>query len=222
MQIPVRNINGDIIEHIEISDDVFGVSLNEAVIHQALVRQQANARQGTASTKTRGQVIGSTRKLYSQKHTGRARRGDAHSPILRGGGIAFGPHPRSYRQRMPKKMRRLALRCVLSSKVSDGELVVVDQLQLKKPKTKEMANILEALGIDYSALVVTSNFDANVIRSARNLPGVKTLSAEGLNVVSVLSHKFLVMTAAAVRRAEQLWSPSKHATQVDIAPGKAA
>jgi large subunit ribosomal protein L4 len=141
---------------------------------------------------------------------------------LRGGGVAFGPHPRSYEQRIPKKMRRLALRCTLSSKIAEGELIIVDHLQLKEPRTKEMMHILEALKVSYPSVVVTGNFDANVIRSARNLPGVKTLSADGLNVVDVLSCKSLLMTVAAVRRAEQLWSLGQHTTQGDVKWKKAA
>jgi len=177
-------------------------------VHQALVRQQANARQGTASTKTRGEVSGSTRKLYRQKHTGMARAGSIKSPLRRGGGIIFGPKPRSYRQAMPKKMRRLALRCVLSAKARDGELKVVEQLKLDQPETKEMAGILAALGVDSSALIITSEPEENVVKSARNLAGIKTLPANILNVVDILSYKMLLMTEAAVRQTEQLWGGS--------------
>jgi len=194
-----------VVKHIEISDHVFAVPFNQAVVHQTLVRQRANARQGTASTKTRGEVSGSSRKLFRQKHTGLARAGNKKSPLRRGGGIIFGPHPRSYEQAIPKKMRRLALRCVLSAKVSDGELKVVEQLKLEEPKTKEMVRILAALGVDTSALIATSEPEENVIKSARNLPGIKTIPANILNVVDILSYKMLLMTEAAVRKAEQLW-----------------
>ena len=203
--MPVYSLAGEIVKHIEISDDVFGVPFNESVVHQAMVRQQANARQGTASSKTRGEVTGSTRKLYRQKHTGMARAGSRRSPLRRGGGVAFGPKPRSYRQAMPKKMRRLALRCVLSAKAGDGELKVLEQLNLEKPMTKEMVQILTALGVDSSALVVTSEPEDNIVKSARNLPRIKTLPANLLNVVDILSHKMLLMTEAAVHKAEQLW-----------------
>ena len=141
MQVPVHNLVGEVVDHIEISEQVFAVPLNRAVVHQAMVRQQANARQGTASTKTRGEVAGSTAKLFRQKGTGQARAGGVRSPLRRGGGITFGPKPRSYRQAMPKKMRQLALRCVLSAKVRDEELIVLEQLKLDKPRTKEMAQI---------------------------------------------------------------------------------
>jgi len=205
VQVPVYSLSGEVVKHIEISDQVFAVPFNQAVVHQALVRQRANARQGTASTKTRGEVSGSGSKLFRQKHTGRARAGSRKSPLRRGGGITFGPHPRSYEQAMPKKMRQLALRCVLSAKASDGELKVVEQLKLEEPKTKEMVRILAALGVDSSALIATSEPEENVIKSARNIPRIKTTPANILNVVDILSYKMLLMTEAAVRKAEQLW-----------------
>ena len=205
MKVPVYNLSGEVIKHIEISDQVFAVPFNEAVVHQAVVRQRANARQGTASTKTRSEVTGSSRKLFRQKHTGLARAGGRRSPLRRGGGITFGPKPRSYRQAMPKKMRQLALRCVLSAKAREGELRVLEQLKFDQPKTKEMTQILAALGVDSSALIATSEPEANVVKSARNLAGIKITPASLLNVVDILSHQILLMTEAAVGKAEQLW-----------------
>ncbi len=205
MHLPVYSLNGEVTKQIEVADEVFAVPFNEAVVHQVLVSQQANARQGTASTKTRSEVSGSSRKLYRQKHTGFARAGSVRSPLRRGGGIVFGPKPRSYRQAVPKKVRQLALRCVLSAKARDGELVVVEQLKFDEPKTKEMAQILLALGADSSALIVTSEVEDNVVKSARNLGWTKTMPANLLNVVDILAYKVLLMTEAAVRRAEQLW-----------------
>ncbi len=205
MQVPVYSLAGEVVEHIDISDGVFAVPFNQAVVHQAMVRQRANARQGTASTKTRGEVSGSTRKLFRQKGTGMARAGSRKSPLRRGGGITFGPQPRSYRQAMPKKMRQLALRCVLSAKAGDGELMVLTQLKLDEPKTREMAQILATLGVDSSALVVTEEPETNVIMSARNLGRIKTLPASLLNVIDILSYKRLLMTVAAVHRVEQIW-----------------
>jgi len=205
VQVPVYNSADEIVERIEISDYVFGVPFNEAVVHQVMVSQRANARQGTASTKTRGEVSGSTRKLFRQKGTGSARAGSVKSPLRRGGGITFGPKPRSYRQAIPKKMRRLALRCVLSAKVSDQELIILEQLKFEQPKTKEMVRILAALGMDYSVLIVTSEPEESVVKSARNLPGIKTMPASLLNVIDVFSYKKLLMTVAAVRQAEELW-----------------
>lgn len=205
MQVPVYSLTGEVVKEIEISDQVFGVPFNEAVVHQAMVRQLANARQGTASTKTRGEVAGATGKLFRQKGTGMARAGSRRSPLRRGGGITFGPKPRSYRQSLPKKMHRIALRCVLSAKAGDGELKVLEQLSFEEPKTKEMSRILGALGVDFSALIVTGEAEKTVVKSARNLAGTKTLPASLLNVVDLLSYRILLMTEAAVRKAEQLW-----------------
>jgi len=209
VEVPVYSLTGEVVKHIEISDRVFAVPFNQAVVHQAVVRQRANARQGTASTKTRSQVSGSSRKLFRQKHTGMARAGNKKSPLRRGGGITFGPKPRSYRQAMPKKMRQLAIRCALSAKARDEELVVLEQLKLEEPRTKQMAGILAALEVDSSALIVTSEPEENVVKSARNLAGIKTMPANILNVVDILSYKMLLMTEAAVRKAEQLWGPQK-------------
>jgi large subunit ribosomal protein L4 len=205
VEVPVYSLKGEVVKNIEISDSVFAVPFNEAVVHQALVRQRANARQGTASTKTRGEVVGSTRKLFRQKHTGMARAGSKKSPIRRGGGVTFGPKPRDYRQAMPKKMHQLAIRCVLSAKARDEELKVVEELKFKQPKTKEMAGVLAALEVDSSALIVTGKPEENVIKSARNLGGIKTMPANILNVVDILSYKALLMTEAAVRQAEKIW-----------------
>jgi large subunit ribosomal protein L4 len=204
VQVPVYSLTGEVVEQIEISDQVFAVPFNEGVVHQVMVGQLANARQGTASTKTRSEVQGSSRKLFRQKGTGMARAGGRRSPTRRGGGIIFGPRPRDYHQDTPKRMRRLALKCVLSSKLKDEELKVVQELKLE-PKTKYLAQILSALGADSSALVVTSAPEENVIKAARNIRGIKTMPANLLNVLDVLSHKVILMTVSAVRRAEELW-----------------
>jgi len=174
------------------------------VVHQVMVGQLANARQGTASTKTRSEVQGSSKKLFRQKGTGMARAGGRRSPTRRGGGIIFGPKPRDYHQATPKRMRRLALKCVLSSKLKDEELKVVQELKLE-PKTKYLVQILGALGADSSALVVTSGPEENVIKAARNIQGIKTMPANLLNVLDILSHKVLLLTVSAVRRVEELW-----------------
>ena len=205
MKVPVYNLAREVVRHIDVSDDVFAVPFNQAVLHQAMVRQRANARQGTASTKTRSEVSGTSKKMYRQKGTGSARAGSRRSPLRRGGGVTFGPKPRSYRQAMPKKMRQLALRCALSAKAVDGELMVLEQLKLDEPKTKEMVRVLVALGVDSSALIATAEPEGSVVKSARNLPGIKTIPANLLNVVDILSYKMLLMTEAAVRKAEQLW-----------------
>jgi len=204
VQISVYNNAGQEIDKIELDEAVFGLQPNEAVVHQALLRQLANSRQGTADTKTRREVSGSSRKLYKQKHTGMARAGNKRSPLRRGGGVIFGPHPRSYRQAMPKKMRRLAIRSILSAKVADEELKVIDTFGLEEPKTKQMAQVLQALGIESSALLVTADLDMTVFKSARNIAMVKTLPASMLNVVDLISHNTLLMTVDAVRRVESM------------------
>jgi large subunit ribosomal protein L4 len=201
----VYDLNGEVIEQIELSEAIFALPLNEAVVHQAMVRQLANERQGTASTKDRGEVTGSTRKLYAQKHTGRARRGDIKSPLLRGGGVVFGPRPRSYHQSMPKKMRRLALKCLLSAKIREGNMRLVQELDFKEPKTKDMVNVLSSLGIDASALIVTAQSAPNVIKSAANLTEVKVVPSALINVVDLLSYETLVATVPAVRNIEEIW-----------------
>jgi len=204
VQISVYNNAGQEITKIEVDEAVFAVKPNEALVHQALVRQLANSRQGTADTKTRREVSGSSRKLYKQKHTGMARAGNKRSPLRRGGGIIFGPHPRSYRQAMPKKMRRLAIRSILSAKVADEELKVIDSFGLEEPKTSQMAEVLQALGIESSALLVTADLDTTVVKSARNIAMVKTLPADMLNVGDLMSCDTLLMTVDAVRRVESM------------------
>ena len=205
MQVPVYNLTGEVVRQIEISDNVFGVPFNEAVVHQVMVGLQANARQGTASAKSRGEVVGSTKKLYRQKGTGNARAGSKKSPTRRGGGAAFGPKPRDYRQQIPKKLRRLALKCVLSSKADEGDLKIIDAFDFTEPKTKKMIETLATLGIESSALIVTQKPEENVIKSSRNIPEVITTPASVLNILDILSHKTLLMTEAAVRTAEEMW-----------------
>lgn len=205
MLLAVKNVQGEEIETIEVEDYVFGIRPNKAVLHQAYVAQRANQRRGTVSTKTRGEVKGSTRKVRPQKYTGRARQGSIRAPHWRHGGIVFGPKPRDYSQKLPKKMRRLAIRSALSAKVADGELIVVDKLEFPQPSAKEMARILQNLGVDRSALIVTGEPDRNVYLSVRNLERKSYQPASYLNVVDLLHHRYLVMTVAAVRKAEEVW-----------------
>lgn len=209
MKLPVRDAQGGKLKTIEVDDYVFGIKPNTAVIHQAFLAQMANRRAGSASTKTRGEVRGSTAKTRVQKGSGRARQGSARAPHHVGGGVVFGPKPRSYRQAMPKRMKRLAIRSVLSGKVADGQLAVVDELSLEWPRTKEITGLLENLGIERSALIVTGDPDRTVYASARNLAGIKALPAAYLNVVDLLTHRDLVMTVAAVRRCEELWGSAR-------------
>lgn len=205
MQIPVYSLNGEVVDQIELSQAIFALPFNEAVVQQAMTRQLANRRQGTASTKTRGEVSGSTRKLYPQKHTGRARRGSLKSPLLRGGGIVFGPKPRTYRQSIPKKMRKLALKCLLSAKVREGDVKLVQELDFTGPKTKDMINVLSSLGIDSSALILTAQSTPNLVKSAANLTKVKVLPSNLINVLDLLSYKMLIATVPAIRNIEQIW-----------------
>jgi len=205
VQVPVYSLNGEIIDQMELSQAVFDIPFNKAVVHQAMTRQLANRRQGTASTRTRGEVSGSTRKLRPQKHTGRARRGDIKSPLLRGGGVVFGPKPRSYRQSMPKKMRKLALKCLLSAKVREGNIKLVQELAFQEPKTKDMINVLSSLGIDASTLIITAQSTPSVVKSAANLPEVKVVPSTLINVLDLLSYKMLVATVPAIHNIEQIW-----------------
>ena len=209
MQISVYNLMGEITDHLDVRDDVFALPFNAAVVHQAMVRQLANRRQGTASTKTRGEVSGSTRKLYRQKGTGRARRGSIKSPLLRGGGVVFGPSPRSYRQSMPKKMRRLALKCLLSSKVREENMKAVEELAFGKPRARDLVDILSALGVDSNALIVTSQAMPTLVKSARNLANAKVLPSALINVLDLLSYKTLIVTVPALRNIELIWGRSE-------------
>ena len=205
MKLDVVNTEGKGVDPIDADDAVFGIEPNPFVIHQALLAQLANRRTGTAKTKTRGEVAGSTAKIRRQKGTGRARLGAASAPTIRHGGVAFGPRPRSFDQRLPKRMRRLAIRSVLSAKVAEGSLRVLDALAFERPRTKEMASLLQTLGLDRSTLVVTETSDRGVLVSARNLEKIDVLAASYLNVGDMLSHQNLLMTVGAVRQAERLW-----------------
>lgn len=204
MQFSVYNTAGEVVDSVELDDAVFAAPVNQALLHQAVLRQRANARVGTASTKTRGVVVGTGAKLFRQKGTGRARQGSKKAPHWTGGGVVFGPHPRSYEQAMPRQMRRQAVRSALSARVAENHFVVVDSLQFDEPKTKAMLAVLGNLHVaPRSALVVLPEPDFNVVRSARNIPGVKTLPADSLNVLDILSHDYLIMPVEAARKVEQ-------------------
>ncbi|MFB0547183.1 MAG: 50S ribosomal protein L4 [Anaerolineae bacterium] len=198
MRVPVHNMAGEIVGETELREDIFAVPLNQAVMHQALVRQLANAHLGTHKTKTRGEVSGGGRKPWRQKGTGRARHGSIREPQWRGGGTVFGPRPRSYRQRMPRKMRRLALRSALSAKAGDNQIIVLNALEMSAPKTKDMIAILDDLKVYSSALILLPERNDNVERSANNIPDVKTLRAEYLNVRDLLFYDYLIMPLGAL------------------------
>lgn len=204
MRVGVRNMAGDTVDEIELRDDIFGLEPHEAVMHQAVLRQLANARLGTAETKTRTEVSGGGRKPWRQKGTGRARQGSIRAPQWRKGGIVFGPHPRSYRQRMPRKMRRLALRSALSVKAAADHIVLLDELSMAEPKTKDMLAMLDNLQIDSSALILLSDRSVSVEKSARNIPDVKILNARCLNVIDILNYDTLVLPVQSLAAIEEI------------------
>ncbi|MCL5038563.1 MAG: 50S ribosomal protein L4 [Firmicutes bacterium] len=204
-RVTVYDTTGTPVDEMELREDVFGVTVNEALLHQAVLRHLANQRQGTAATKNRAMVRGGGRKPWRQKGTGRARQGSIRSPLWRKGGVVFGPQPRDYRLALPRQARRQALKSALSAKVRDGEMVVLNELRLERPKTKEMANILANLKTK-EALIVTANGDSNIYLSARNIEGTGVTNALGLNVYDILTHDRLVITRDAVTRVEEVLS----------------
>lgn len=203
-KVALFNKGGDQIGEIELSEAVFGIEPNESVVHEAVVMQLASLRRGTHSVKTRGEVRGGGRKPWKQKGTGRARAGTITSPLWRKGGIVFGPKPRDYSYHLPRKKARLAVKSVLSAKVRDGEIIVLDQLDFTEPKTKQMVEVLQNLQVDQKTLVVTMNQDENVQKSARNIPGVKPLGADGINVYDLVNYDKLLITKDAVARIEEV------------------
>jgi large subunit ribosomal protein L4 len=198
MKVDVRNASGAKIEEIELRDDIFGIEPNTVIMHQALVRQQANARLGTHSTKTRGEVSGTTAKWYRQKGTGRARHGDRKAPTFVGGGQAHKPKPRDYTQKMPRKMRRLALRSALSVKAAAARIIVLDSLVFDEPKTLQMLQLLDNLEVTSSVVVLMAERNENVEKSARNLQDVKILRANYLNIRDLLGHSYVIMPKASL------------------------
>lgn len=203
-KVALFNVSGAQVGEVELAEAVFGIEPNKFVVHSAVVLQQASQRQGTHKTKGRSEVRGGGRKPWKQKGTGRARQGSIRSPQWKGGGVVFGPTPRSYGFKLPKKVRRLAIKSVLSSKVIDSDIIVLDGLSLAAPKTKEFAAILNNLKVERKALVVTGSYDDNVALSTRNIPGVKFVSAEGINVLDVLAHDKLIITKDAVQKVEEV------------------
>ena len=199
------NTKAEKVGEIELNDLVFGIEANNEAMHTMVVNYLANQRQGTQSTKTRTEVRGGGRKPWRQKGTGRARQGSIRAPQWTGGGVALGPKPRSYRFSVNKKLRRLALKSALSTKVAENEIIVIDELKLDSFKTKEMAAILKAFAAD-NALVVTAGKDDNVVRSAANIPGIETSMAENLNVYDVLKYNKFIVTKDAVSKIEEVYA----------------
>ncbi|OXM14996.1 50S ribosomal protein L4 [Paenibacillus herberti] len=203
-KVAIFNVSGSQVGDIELSEHVFGIEPNAHVLHSAVLLQQAAERAGTHKTKGRSEVRGGGRKPWKQKGTGRARQGSTRAPQWVGGGTVFGPTPRSYSFKLPKKVRRLAIRSALSSKVIASELIILDQLSFTAPKTKEFKAVLKNLKVGRKALVVTAEFENNVALSARNIPGVKFVAAEGINVLDVLSYDQLIITKEAVEKVQEV------------------
>ena len=205
-KVDVYNIEGKKVSDIELADSVFGIEPNENIVHSVLKNYLANQRQGTQSTKTRAEVSGGGKKPWRQKGTGRARQGSTRAPQWIKGGIALGPKPRSYRYTVNKKERRLAIKSVLSSKVLEKELTVVDKLELKEIKTKSMVNALAALKVEGKTLIVLPENDKNVVMSARNIKDVKTISANNINVFDLLKYSNLILPVDTVKKLEEVYA----------------
>jgi 50S ribosomal protein L4, bacterial/organelle len=205
-KVAVYDMQGTQVGELDLNDNVFGIEPNEAVVQQFVKMQLANKRVGSASTKTRAEVRGGGKKPWKQKGTGRARVGSTRNPVWRGGGIAFGPKPRDYSYKLPRKVRRLALKSALSSKVLDSSIIIVDALTFEEPKTRLMIKTLELLQAAPKTLVVTADNDMNVQKSARNIPGVKSLKADYINVFDILKYETLLMTRDAVARVEEVFA----------------
>ena len=203
-KVTVYNQTGSQVGEIELAEAIFGIEPNEAVLFEAVMMQRASLRQGTHKVKTRSEVRGGGRKPWRQKGTGRARQGSIRSPQWRGGGTVFGPTPRSYAYKLPKKVRRLAIKSALATKVVENNIVVLEDLVLNAPKTKDMVAVLKGLTVEKKALIVTVDANESVELSARNIPGVTVITADGVNVLDVLHHDKLIMTKAAVEKVEEV------------------
>jgi large subunit ribosomal protein L4 len=200
--IDVYNTNGESVSQIELTDSIYNVPVKTSVLHDVVTMQLAGRRSGTAKTKNRSEVSGSRRKLYKQKGTGRARRGDIKSPILRGGGVIFGPTPRSYAYKLPKKVRKLALKMALSCKLKDNQLTVLDRFELEKIRTKEFVKVIDTLK-KQNSLIVIDETNETLQLSSRNVPGVKVLKTDGLNVYDILKYENLILIESSVRTIER-------------------
>lgn len=205
-QVIMLKMDGTEAGNIELNDDIFGIEVNRNAVHAVVVNYLANQRQGTQSAKTRGEVRGGGRKPFRQKGTGRGRQGSSTSPNQIGGGIVFAPKPRDYRYTLPKKLRRLAMKSALSSKVEEKEIIVLESLKMDEPKTKEMIKVLGNIKAAGKALIITDIKDENVIRSAANIPGIKTTMVGEMNVYDIVNHTSLIVTRDAVNRIEEVYS----------------
>lgn len=205
-KVNVYNMLGEQVEEIELNEDVFGVEVNEHVLYEVVKNQLANKRQGNQSVKTRAEVRGGGRKPWRQKGTGRARHGSTRSPIWVGGGVTFAPKPRDYSYKVPKKVKRLAMKSALSSKVLSEELIVLEELNLQEPKTKEMAKILSNIKAGKKTLIIMDEKNMNVIKSAKNIPNTKTALVNTLNVYDILNSDSFIITKDAVTKVEEVFA----------------
>ncbi len=221
--VKVRNLKNKEVGEVSLSDAVFGAELNESLIHAALVNFQANGRQGTSATKTRGNVSGSGRKLWKQKGTGRARVASLRSPLWKGGGNVHGPQPRDWSYKMPKKMRRGALRSALSERLREGNLIIIDEFGIAEPRTKEFLSVVATLGLSENAkptktLIVDSLDNSNLVLSTRNVPKTKVTNSFGLNIYDLLYHEKLLISKAAIEELNELLDPAREGTkEADVA-----
>ncbi|AZV61807.1 50S ribosomal protein L4 [Peribacillus castrilensis] len=203
-KVTLFNQTGSQVGDIELNESIFGIEPNNHVLFEAIIMQRASLRQGTHKVKNRSEVAGGGRKPWKQKGTGRARQGSIRSPQWRGGGVVFGPTPRSYAYKLPKKVRRLAIKSALSAKALEENILVLESLSFEAPKTKEFVAVLKNLSVDTKTLVVTDGLDEKVALSARNIPGVTVVEADGLNVLDVVSHNKLILTKSAVEKVEEV------------------
>ena len=204
-KVALLNVTGQQVGEIELNDNIFGVEINQYVLHDVVKNYLANQRQGTQSAKTRAEVRGGGRKPWKQKGTGRARQGSIRSPQWVGGGVVFAPKPRDYRYSLPKKVKRLAMKSALSAKVQDNSIIVLDAFEMNAPKTKEMVNVLKNLKVEKKALIVMDEKNENIIKSASNIPGITTTLVSTLNVYDILKHDQFIITKDAVHKVEEVY-----------------
>jgi large subunit ribosomal protein L4 len=205
-KVNVYNMLGEQVGEIELSDNIFGIEVNQHVVYEVVKNQLANKRQGTQSTKTRAEVRGGGRKPWKQKGTGRARQGSTNAPHFTGGGVTFGPKPRDYSYKVPKKVRRLALKSALTSKVLNNEIIVIDEINFDTPKTKDMVNFLTKINADKKALIVMGEKNTSVIKSANNIPNVATALVNTINVYDILKYNSFIITKDAVSKVEEVYA----------------
>ncbi|WP_353893432.1 50S ribosomal protein L4 [Proteinivorax hydrogeniformans] len=205
-KVAIYDIQGQVVSEMELNPEIFDIETSEAAVHKVVVAHLAAKRQGTASTKSRGEVSGGGARPWRQKGTGRARHGTIRSPLWVGGGVAFGPKPREYRLKVPKKVRRLAMKSALTTKVQNDNFKVLKALEINSPKTKEVVELINNLEVNKKTLVVTSGADSNVYKSARNIPKVSTAFVDTLNVYDILNHDAVIITEEAVKKVEEVFA----------------